>query len=48
MAADLVRGVDFFGNSKSLGFLKEALQDLRLLETKAKVQIDHKEKKLAK
>ena len=47
MAADLVRGVDLFGNSKSLGFLKEALQVLRLLETKAKVQIE-KEKKLAK
>ena len=47
MAADLVRGVDLFGNSKSLGFLKEARQVLRLLETKAKVQID-KEKKLAK
>ena len=47
MAADLVRGVDLFGNSKSLGFLKEALQVLRLLETKKKVQIE-KEKKLAK
>lgn len=43
MAADLVNGEDLFGNSNSslLGFLKEALQVLRLLKIKIKLVFVH-------